>query len=74
MQVPQRPRQRALTVSCIGFVHLEGGMHEYVTLHAHSNQATAAPATPLSAMGAVGVCYNKAKTGDCPRAAPPFQC
>ena len=37
-------------------------------------QATAAPATPLSAVGAVGVCYDKAKAGDGPGAAPSLQC
>ena len=37
-------------------------------------QATAAPAMPLSAVEAVGVCYHKGKTGDCPDAAPSLQC
>ena len=37
-------------------------------------QATAAPATPLSAVGAVSVCYEKAKTGHRPDAAPSLQC
>ena len=37
-------------------------------------QATAAPGTPMSAVGAVGVCYDSAKTGDSPDAAPSFQC
>ena len=47
-----------------------------MTLHAHSNPLppTATPAMPLSAVGAVGVCYNKAKTGNCPGAAPSFHC
>ena len=39
-----------------------------------SYQETDAPATPLSAVGAVGVCYDKAKTGDCRDAAPSLQC
>ena len=36
--------------------------------------ATAAPATPMSAVGAVGVCYDEAKAGDCPDAALFSQC
>ena len=50
-------------------------MQNQMTLHAGSNPlATAAQATPLSAVRAVGVCYDKAKTGECPGAAPFFQC
>ena len=37
-------------------------------------QATIAPATLLSAVGAVGVCYHKAKTGDCCGTAPFLKC
>ena len=36
-------------------------------------QATAAPPTTLSAVGAVGVCYHEAKTDDCPNVTPSFQ-
>ena len=51
-------------------------MHDHMTLHANSApyQAVAALATCLSAVGAVGVCYDKAKTNDCLGAAPSFQC
>ena len=43
-----------------------------MTLHANSNhyEATAAPGTLLSTVGAVGDCYDKAKTGVCPDVAP----
>ena len=37
-------------------------------------QAAATPATPLSAVGTVGVCYDKAKTSDCPDAASSLEC
>ena len=54
------------------FCNLEGGMHDHMTLHAYSNPLPSHSA--VGAVGAVGVCYNKAKTGDCPGPVPSLLC
>ena len=49
-------------------------MHEYMTLHAHSNPllSDSRPKMLLSAAGAVGDYCDKANTGNCPNELPIF--
>ena len=49
-------------------------MHEYMTLHAHSNPlpSHSRPRDAKISVGAVGECYDKAKHGNCPGAATLF--